>query len=182
MVNTVSSSDQIQNVKQTYTTDIDLNNDKLPDILMYDSNSIYVKYAKQESEHFSQGGNKFTKYYSTFYSYENTHAWNRYIASLDQLRNNTDAYGYITINDITIKVVDKNKETKNFKTEGQSFDNLQLSRQNSATLGETVDGYLLKVSNKIDNKDTSSSFWDFLGNTEKAKYIVVLPNGTDYKR
>ncbi|MEI6775073.1 MAG: hypothetical protein WCL18_10300 [bacterium] len=54
MVNTVSSSQQVQNVQQTYTTNIDLNNDTFADILMYDSNAIYVKYAKQESEHFSQ--------------------------------------------------------------------------------------------------------------------------------
>jgi len=38
------------------------------------------------------------------------------------------------INDITIKVRDKNKEAKNFKTDGQSFDTLQLSRENSKKL------------------------------------------------
>ena len=54
MVNTVVSTDQIQNVQQNYTTDVDLNNDKKSDILMYDSNAIYVKYAQQESEHLSQ--------------------------------------------------------------------------------------------------------------------------------
>jgi len=54
MINTVSSVLQSQNVQKTYTTDIDLNNDKLSDILMYDANSIYVKYAKQESKHFSK--------------------------------------------------------------------------------------------------------------------------------
>lgn len=48
------SSEQIQNVQQTYTTKSDLNNDKVADILMYDSNAIYIKYAKQESEHFSK--------------------------------------------------------------------------------------------------------------------------------
>jgi len=54
MVNTVTSSEQVLNVQQTYTTDIDLNNDKFSDILMYDANTIYVKYAKQDSEHFSK--------------------------------------------------------------------------------------------------------------------------------
>ncbi|MEI8009099.1 MAG: hypothetical protein WCI00_07115 [bacterium] len=54
MVNTVSSSVQLQGVQQTYTTNTDLNNDKLPDILMYDANSIYIKYAKQTSENFSK--------------------------------------------------------------------------------------------------------------------------------
>jgi len=68
----------------------------------------------------------------------------------------------MTIDDMTIKVIDKNKETKNFRTEGQTFDNLQLSRQNSKSLGEPVDGYIIKLSNKIDDKDTPSSFRDFL--------------------
>jgi hypothetical protein len=54
MVNTVVSSQQIQNVEKTYTTNIDLNNDTLSDIMMYDSNTIYVKYAKQDAVHLSQ--------------------------------------------------------------------------------------------------------------------------------
>ncbi|MEI6672331.1 MAG: hypothetical protein WCL02_02995 [bacterium] len=123
MVNTIISTEQIQNVQQTYTTNIDLNNDKLADILMYDSNTIYIKYAKQQSESLSKGGNSLVTHYNKFYSYENEHPGTRlnpnqrYISSLDQLRENTDAYGYTTINDITIKVIDKNKEPKNFKTE-----------------------------------------------------------------
>jgi hypothetical protein len=103
-----------------------------------------------------------TTYYNKFYTYEEAHPWNWAIKSLDQLRNNTDAYGYLTINDITLKVVDKNKEPKNFKTDGQTFDTLQLSWKNSKLLGEPVDGYVIKVSNKIDDKDTPSSFRDFL--------------------
>jgi len=188
MVNTMTSSEQIQNVQKTYTTNIDLNNDKVKDILMYDTNSIYIKYAKQETEHFSKGGNAVTKTYTNFYSYASEHAgtWispgKRYISSLDQLRNNTDTYGYTVINDISIKVIDKNKEPKNFKTEGQTFDNLQLSRKNSATLGEAVDGYIIKVSTKVDDKDTPNSFRDFFSTREKPKYIVVLPKDSDYKK
>ncbi len=168
MVSTVVSSDHVQKVQETYTTNIDLNNDKLSDILMYDSNTIYIKYAHQETEHFSRGSNELTTYYTKLYSYENEHRGNilnpqqRYIKTLDQIREKSDAYGYTTINDITIKLVDKNKEPKAFKTDGQSFDTLQISRKNSKTLGETVDGYIIKVSDKIDEKDTPSSFRDFL--------------------
>jgi hypothetical protein len=67
------------------------------------------------------------------------------------------------INDITIKVIDKNNEPKNFKTQGQTFDTLQLSRKNSKILGEPIDGYIIKVSNKVDDKDTPSSFRNILG-------------------
>lgn len=188
MVNTVVSSEQSQKVQQTYTTNIDLNNDKFSDILMYDSNAIYVKYAKQESESLSKWNNSLATYYGKFYSYESEHPstrinpQQRYIKSFDQIVNNTDAYGYMTINDITIKVIDKNKEPKNFRTEGQTFDTLQLSRKNSKTLGEPVDGYIIKVSNKVDDRDTPSSFRDFLWMGEKPKYIVVLPKDIDYKK
>ncbi|MCX6825442.1 MAG: VCBS repeat-containing protein [candidate division SR1 bacterium] len=188
MINTVTSVEQSQNVQKTYMTDFDLNNDKLHDILMYDANSIYIKYAKQELEHFSKGGATLTKHYNTFYSYATEHQstrinpQKRYIESLDQLSNNTDAYGYLTINNITIKVMDKNTEVKNFKTDGQSFDTLQLSWKNSKIIGEDVDGYLIKVSNRVDSKDMPSSFRSFLGGGEKPKYIVVLPKDTDYKK
>jgi hypothetical protein len=122
----MTSAEQIGKVKTTYTTNIDLNNDELSDILMYDSNTIYIKYAQQESEYFSEGNNTLTTYYTrsnNFYSYANEHpstrfnSQQRYIKSLDQLRDVADAYGYIEINDITIKVVENNKEVKNFKTE-----------------------------------------------------------------
>ncbi|MEI6118593.1 MAG: hypothetical protein WCP92_05205 [bacterium] len=88
----------------------------------------------------------------------------------------------MTIGDMQIKVIEKNKEPKNFKTEGQTFDNLQLSRKNSQTIGEPVDGYIMKVSNKIDSKDdpSNSRFENLLGIGESAKYIVVLPKDTEY--
>lgn len=63
---------------------------------------------------------------------------------------------------MTIKVVDTYQEAKNFRTDGQSFDNLQLSWKNSNMLGDHADAYIIKVSNKIDDKDTPSSFRDFL--------------------
>ena len=91
---------------------------------------------------------------TTFYSYA--------ISSTQQIENDTDAYGYITIKDITIKIWDKNPEVKNFKTVGQSFDTLQLSWKNSGILGEQADGYIIKLNTKIDDKDTPSSFRDFL--------------------
>jgi len=193
MVNTMTSTEQIAKVKTTYTTDLDLNNDELSDILMYDSNTIYIKYAQQESEHFSEGNNSLTTYYTSsnnFYSYANEHPWTwlngqqRYIKSLDQLRDVADAYGYIEINDITIKVVENNKEVKNFKTEWQTFDTLQLSRKNSTSLGEQADGYIIKVSKNVDNKDNwgNSRFQNLLWIEKKQKYILVLPQDTDYKK
>lgn len=181
MVNTVASTQHIANIGQKYVTDSDFNNDEENDILLWDANHVYLKYGAQETESFSSNGNEVTTYYTKFYSYANEHPRNRYIESLEQIKENSDQYGYMEINDIIIKVIDKTKEVKNFKTEGQTFDNLQLSRKNSNMLGEDVDAYIIKVSNKIDDKDTPSSFWDFLIPGEKPKYILVLPKDTDYK-
>lgn len=188
LVNTVTSPEHVTQVKKTYTTDTDLNNDGKKDILMYDTNTIYIKYAQQNDESLSKWGNSLTTKYTKRYSYANEHPGNIlnpnqwYIKSLDQLRNNSDTYGYTTINDLTFKIVDKNKEVKWFSTKGQNFSTLQLWRKNSQSLGENVDGYIIKVHNKIDTKDRPSSFWQFLGIGEKPKYIVVLPKGTDYKK
>ena len=189
-VNTVASTTQVANVQKTYTTDTDLNNDRKNDILQWDTKAIYIKYAQQDSEHLSKWGYTIASHYTTFYSYANEHPWNRlnawsrYIKSTDQLINNSDEYGYMKINNITIKVRDKNKEAKNFKTDGQSFDTLQLSWKNSKNLGEPVDGYVIKVSNKIDDKDTPSSsrLQNILWMGERPKYIVVLPKDTDYTK
>lgn len=112
-VNTVISATQIEDIQQRYTTDMDINNDGNDDIIMYDENNVFIKYAEQETEHFSAKGNSIARNASkTFYSYAKEHPRNRYITSLEQLENNSDEYGYTDIGNISIKVVDKNKEVK----------------------------------------------------------------------
>lgn len=64
---------------------------------------------------------------------------------------------------------------------GQTSDTLQLSWKNSKKLGEEVDGYIIKLTKKIDDKDTPSSFRDIFGGN-KTKYIVLLPENTDYAK
>ena len=115
MVNTVASVEHIEAVEDEYQV-LDINNDENEDILMTTDNAIYIKYGEQNSESRSENNHSLTTYYSKFYSYASQNTRNRYISSLDQLRENGDAYGFIEINDITIKVVENNKETKNFKT------------------------------------------------------------------
>jgi hypothetical protein len=73
MINTVISTEHIESVKDSYTTQIDLNNDGKEDIFMHDSNTLYIKYADQENEHLSPGGNGVTKHSSKFYSYAQDH-------------------------------------------------------------------------------------------------------------
>ncbi len=183
IINTVVSTQQIENIGKQYRTDIDINNDNNNDILMYDNKTVYIKYAEQEQEHFSKWGNSITRNPSnTFYSYAKEHTRNRYISSLEQLRDNSDNYGYTDINNISIKIIDKNKEVKKFTTKGQTFDTLQMSWKNSKWLGESVDGYIIKITKKIDQNDIPRSFWDILGNRKKEQYVVLLPKNTEYEK
>ena len=92
MINTVASTNHINNVQKTYTTQYDLNNDSEADILMYDTNSIYIKYADQQDTHMTKRGNTIGTHYKSFYSYATEHRRNRYISSLKQLEDNSDAY------------------------------------------------------------------------------------------
>jgi hypothetical protein len=133
MVNTVTSTKHIEEVQDDYQI-LDINNDESEDILMVTDNAIYIKYGKQNSESRSENNNSLTTYYSKFYSYASQNTRNRYISSLEQLRENSDEFGYTEINDISIKTIETNKETKNFKTKGQSFDTLQMSWKNSNIL------------------------------------------------
>lgn len=81
---------------------------------------------------------------------------------MDQIKENTDAFGFLEINDVSIKMVEKHKEVKNFKTSGQSFDTLQFSRNNSNLMGEQIDGYLIQLNKRVDYRDKTTSFRDFL--------------------
>jgi hypothetical protein len=54
MINTVISSQQSEKTQDTYINNIDINNDKKEDIIMYDTHNIYIKYAKQENEHYTK--------------------------------------------------------------------------------------------------------------------------------
>ena len=54
MINTLVSTQQTQQVQNKYSTNIDLNNDQNPDILMYDTNTIYIKYANQQTQQLSE--------------------------------------------------------------------------------------------------------------------------------
>lgn len=180
MVNTLASTEHINNVNKTYTTTYDLNNDSKADIMMYDSNSIYIKYADQEDHHKTERGNTIGTHYRNFYSYATEHRRNWYISSLQQLEDNSDEYGYTTINDVRIKVIDKHKETKNFKTDGQTFDTLKISRTNGKSRGEDIDGYLIKMTNQIDKPKNITHFRDFLLDRDATQYVLILPENTSY--
>jgi hypothetical protein len=179
MINVVNNTSLATDIAKNYVIQ-DMNNDHQNDILMWDANNIYLKYANQKSEELSQGGNHLTRFYTRYYIYQNNSS-KRWIDNMQDLINNTTK-GYLTLQDSTLlKVCDQNQEVKNFETQGQTFDTLQLGWKNSISLGDNVDGYIIKFTHKIDNFFDRVQTYSFFGNlTTDTSYILVLPNGTTY--
>lgn len=54
MVNTVISTEHIDNIIADDTINQDINNDGKTDIITHDGNALYIKYAKQNDEYLSK--------------------------------------------------------------------------------------------------------------------------------
>ncbi|MDD3263232.1 MAG: VCBS repeat-containing protein [Candidatus Absconditabacteria bacterium] len=175
MVNVVRSDSFISNIRDRYFVS-DINNNNLQDLVMRDNNSIYVKYAKQETQH------KNTKNNSSLFAYSPGIFSSYYINSYDDLLEKTAKDdGYVDFGNISVKLTSSVQEVKNFRVAGQSFDAIQMSWINHDSFGETVDGYLIKLNHRIDtynDKDTNFRFLDdkFLNK----RYILMLPNDSNY--
>jgi hypothetical protein len=167
--NVVKSQNHIDKVRDRYY-ETDINKDGKEDIVSWDDNSVYIKYANQDSDH--QNARKYGSYYdiSTIDSYE-------------KLSNKADSEWYVDFWDISVKLYSPSQEVKNFRAFGQSFDTIKLSWMHHAMIGESADGYLVKVNNRFDTYNDKDLLLDkkvlddeFL----RKRYILVLPKGTDY--
>ncbi|MDR0607403.1 MAG: hypothetical protein LBG52_03435 [Candidatus Peribacteria bacterium] len=139
--------------KQYYTTD--LNKDKVEDMILRDSHNVYIKYGNQ-NESFSRQTLKNTKFYT---------------ASINNIPNEATR---LTFDNATkLKISDTHEEVKNFAIKGQTFDSISISRRQSRE--SDVDGYLLKLTDRIDYSPEKEDLKKNLIET----YILVLPKGTD---
>jgi len=177
MVNVMNSQKVASAIGKNYLQ-VDLNNDKQTDLLLRDSNTIYAKYAWQKDTFLSAGGNNLTSYYNKFFAYQKGNK--RWIESTSDLAKQTDN-GYATFGNIQVKIRDSITEVKNFVTQGQSYDSLQLSRRNSIVWGEAVSGYIIKITYKIDNFLEKVKSFNFFGvETTPTQYLLILPQGSSY--
>ena len=178
MVNVVNDPVVLGEVQNNYLT-TDINNDAADDVLMRDSNSVYTKYAHQDSEHYATNTNHIGSKTRKFYAYEGKFG-KRWIDSIQELIDRSND-GYVDIQDISLKLRDTTSEVKNFETIGQTFDSIQFSRANNASRGEAVSGYVIKYSHDIHTFREKIQTFSFFGrNTTDIKYILVLPNETSY--
>jgi hypothetical protein len=98
---------------------VDINKDGDNDLILWDDHEIYIKYRNNNT------------------SFDNTEYNNRYyvynINSYDDLVNNSTNC-IVKINNMDVKLCDKNWEVKNFKYAGSDFDTISVSWANSETL------------------------------------------------
>ena len=176
-INVVTSNDHIDAVGDNYSI-YDINDDGNDDIIMRDSNSIYIKYAEQNTVTNSD---------------KTTYHWQYYVSPIlddpEELDNLTDANGYVTINsqwgllsftnNISLKIYDKDREVKNFRMQGQSFDSISFSWTNNDIMGDDVDGYLIQLNHRVDTHHDKYHPLSFMSNALIDRvYALVLPEWT----
>ena len=145
----------------------DINDDGKNDMILRDEHNIYIKYRAWNSV-FSGAD-----YNSRVYSY--------HIKSYDELLEDADDKWIIKMRDwirnLKVKLVDKNREVKNFKYVWQTFDTIKVSRSDSDIVWDKVDGYLMKMIHRVDQFNDHENLLSQWNNEQlfDKKYILVLP-------
>jgi len=140
---------------------VDLNKDGENDLIMWDQNNVYVKY--RDSNRVYNNINYNNKYYK--YS----------IKSYDKLLKDSNEW-FVKINDIHMKICDRNREVKNFKYTWWDFDSVKISWLNSRKLWDEPIWYLVKMIHRVDLFDDKEII---VSNNNRElfdkKYVLVLP-------
>ena len=162
----LANRDYINNFQSRFLL-TDINKDGLSDLLLWDAHNIYIKYRNGYSNY----ANIKYNHASSYYMYE--------IESYEDLQTIADDW-FVDINWIKVKLIDSNREVKNFKYIGQTFDTIKVSRSNSNNYGDFVDWYLIKMIHRVDqfnDKEKLMNPW----NQElfDKKYILVLPEWSE---
>lgn len=175
MVNVIKSDEFISKIGDRFFL-VDMNNDDLEDMVIWTNNSVYIKYAKQNSEIPNLIVNKKSYVYSPWFFAS------PYIDSYQELLQKTESKdGYVDFGDISVKLASPFQEVKNFKISGQSFDAIQMSWRNSQSLWEPVDWYLLKLNHRIDTHKDKWVNHKFLNDEFlNQRYVLILPADTNY--
>lgn len=147
-VNVIHSKYNTEQILWYYEQDI--NQDKKADLIFWDSKSVAIKYAdKKDQDNYGKDNNYYliTPQLQKKQHYQNLSS--QRFSSRDK-----------------VKIYDDNREIKNFKFLGQTFDTLSFSRTNR----DESSGFIMRMSNSIDA---------FLEKTEThPNYVLFLPEGT----
>jgi hypothetical protein len=176
MVNVVMSDQFVQQIWSNYIIH-DVNQDNADDIIMRDSQNIYVKYANQN---FINNSDK-TTFHSRYYV-------SQVLQTPQQLEIITDNW-YLTImsqgwflsftDTLRLKVYDRHREVKNFSMQWQSFDDISLSWMTNDSMGDSVDWYLVQLNHRIDTHHDKYAPLSFISPALIDRvYVLVLPEDT----
>ena len=131
---------------------------------MWDKHSIYIKYR-----------NGYTNYNNARYN----DASNYYLYKIDSYEDLLPESNdwFIKIKWKYFKLIDSNREVKNFKYVWETFDTIKISRSNSDNYGDNVDWYLVKMIHRVDQFNDHENLMHLWNNEEifDKKYILVLP-------
>jgi len=174
IINIVQSQDQITKSQNKYIIH-DITKDGNNDIILRDNHSIYIKYANQNDLHNSSISTNHHRYYSL-----------SPINRPSDLERLTDNNGYINIRSnisffgfsdtVRLKIYDIYQSSKWFTRQTQNMDNIIISRQNHSYMWENVDGYLIRVNNRIDTYHDKLSILSFISSRDiENQYIIILP-------
>ena len=147
----------------------DINKDWHSDLILWDEHNIYIKYRKG-----------YTSYANTSYS-DASHYYLYRINSYDDLLSDSENW-FVNIWWIYVKLVDSNREVKNFKYVWQTFDTIKVSWLNSYYFGDNVDWYLVKLIHRVDQFNDKEPLLHQWNNEElfDKKYILVLPKWSEF--
>ena len=137
---------------------VDLNEDGETDVLMRDKHSIFVKYAKQNNDYASSGETWLVQLGSR---------WSA--AQLQEAALDNDGY----INDY--KVRDEKQVRFDFRREGNNYDSMWFSRNNT-----TEDAYVVSLTHKVDVHNNSDGKVNAGWTWEKVTYLLSLPQWMSY--
>ena len=141
---------------------IDINNDNQKDVIRRDDKNVRIKYWLQNS--------------SQTLSIHNT-TTNKYVAPIwenteQRAEDTTD--GYMDINNIKIKLYNKDRSVKNLRVSAQDYDSFTISWTNSERQ-QSVKWYILEI-NKI--PDLYHLKWhNDVPNNMKSQYVLFVPKG-----
>jgi hypothetical protein len=140
---------------------IDINNDDEKDLILWDSNNVYIKYRKQNNTFDN------TKYFDDYYVYN--------IKSYDELIDDSDEW-FVKINNYYFKLCDQNREVKNFVYNWWDFDSIKINWMHSTKLGDQPRWYLVKMIHRVDLFNDKEQI---ISNSNEElfdkKYILALP-------
>lgn len=158
----LSNTDYVKKFQSRYIL-TDINWTGGSDLILWDDHNVYIKYR--------WGNNSFnnTNYDSKFYTYR--------INSYEELWSNSEDWFVKIARNLRVKLIDTNREVKEFKQNGQNFDTITVSWLNNGVLWDSVDWYLVKMIHRVDqfnDHENLNSRW-----INNKKYILVLPKWSE---